>query len=78
MTEFEKITSQILSLPSEKRAELAEMLIQSLYEKEDEDVKSAWLMEIRRRDQQIRSGQANLKSADQVLREARERMRCTK
>ena len=77
MTAFEKITSQILSLPSEKRAELAEMLIQSLDEKEDEDVKKVWLMEIRRRDQQIRSGQAKLKSAEQVLRDAREQLRCT-
>lgn len=77
MTAFEKITSQILSLPSEKRAELAEILIQSLDEKEDEDVKKVWLMEIRRRDQQIRSGQAKLKSAEQVLRDAREQLRCT-
>lgn len=77
MTKFEKITSQILSLPAERRAELAEILIQSLDEKEDNDIKSAWLLEIHRRDQEIRSGKAVCKPADQVLREAREQLRCT-
>lgn len=37
--ELEQITSQALSLPAEKRAELAEMLIQSLDEKEDSDMR---------------------------------------
>ena len=77
MTEFEKITSHILSLPSEKRAELAEILIQSLDEKESEENKKAWLLEIKRRDQEIRSGTAEMKSA-QELHEAREQLRCVK
>jgi putative addiction module component (TIGR02574 family) len=75
--ELEKITSQILSLPPETRAELAEILIQSLDEKEDADIRSAWLLEIQRRDQEIRSGKMVCKPADQVLREAREQLRCT-
>ena len=78
MTEFEKITSHILSLPSEKRAELAEILIQSLDEKENEENKKAWLLEIKRRDQEIRSGTAKIKSAQEVLHEAREQLRCMK
>ncbi|MCH8125592.1 addiction module protein [candidate division KSB1 bacterium] len=78
MTEFEKITSHILSLPTEKRAELAEILIQSLDEKENEDVKGAWLLEIKHRDQEIRSGTAEMKSAQEVLHEAREQLRCMK
>ena len=77
MTQFEKITSETLSLPTEERAELAEILIQSLDEKEDEDIRSAWLPEIRKRDREIRSGKAVLKPVDQVLREAREQLRCT-
>ncbi len=78
MTEFEKITSKIMSLPAENRAELAEMLIQSLDEKDDLAVKSEWLLEIQRRDQEIRTGKAVCKPAEQVLREAREQLRCTK
>ncbi len=77
MTQFEKITSETLSLPTVERAELAEILIQSLDEKEDEDIRMAWLQEIRQRDREIRSGKAVLKPADQVLREAREQLRCT-
>jgi len=77
MTQFEKITSETLSLPTVERAELAEILIQSLDEKEDEDIRSAWLQEIRKRDREIRSGKAVLKPVDQVLREAREQFRCT-
>ena len=77
MTQFEKITSETLSLPTVERAELAEILIQSLDEKEDEDIRSAWLQEIRKRDREIRSGKAVLKPVDQVLREARDQLRCT-
>lgn len=76
MLDFEDITTQILALPSEKRAELAELLIQSLDEDEKTVVKSAWLLEIKRRDQEIRSGEAVCKSAEQVLKEAREQLRC--
>ena len=46
MTEFEEVTSKAMALPPENRAELAELLIQSLDEKEDEEVRSAWLTEI--------------------------------
>lgn len=67
-----------MSLPSENRAELAEMLIQSLEEKEDPQVRSAWLDEIRRRDEQIRAGQPVTKPAEQVLREVRKQLRCNK
>lgn len=77
-SEFEEITSKAMTLPPETRAELAELLIQSLDEKEDEEVKSAWLAEIRRRDQEIRSGAAVTKPAEQVLKEAREKLRCMK
>ena len=33
---------------------MAEIIIQSLDEKEDEDIKAAWLREVYRRDQEIR------------------------
>jgi hypothetical protein len=78
MTEFEKITSHVLSLPNKRRAELAEILIQSLDEMETNKVRATWLLEIKRRDEEIRSGKAQLKPADQVIREAREQLRCLK
>lgn len=78
MSEFEELTTRIMALPAERRAELAEMLIQSIEEKEDEGVKSAWLAEVYRRDQEIKAGAAVTKPADEVLREARERLRWMK
>jgi hypothetical protein len=76
MSEFEELTTRVLALPAKSRAELAELLIQSLEEEDDKDLKAAWLVEIRRRDQEIRAGAAVTKPADQVLREAREHLRC--
>jgi putative addiction module component (TIGR02574 family) len=76
MTEFEEVTSKAMALPPQSRAELAELLIQSLDEKEEDELKSAWLTEIRRRDQEIRSGVSVTKPAEEVLKEAREKLRC--
>jgi putative addiction module component (TIGR02574 family) len=76
MSEFEELTTKAMALPAEHRAELAELLIQSLEEQDAREIKSAWLAEIRRRDQEIRAGVAVTKPADQVLREAREQLRC--
>jgi putative addiction module component (TIGR02574 family) len=76
MSEFEELTTKAMALPAEHRAELAELLIQSLEEQDAKEIKSAWLAEIQRRDQEIRAGAAVTKPADQVLREAREHLRC--
>ncbi len=76
MSEFEEVTAKALALPAKNRAELAELLIQSLEEEDDQDLKAAWLSEIHRRDQEIRTGTSGAKPAEQVLREAREHLRC--
>jgi putative addiction module component (TIGR02574 family) len=78
MSEFEELTTRALALPAKGRAELAELLIQSLEETDDKDLKAAWLAEIHRRDQEIRAGVSVTKPADQVLREARKYLRCLK
>ena len=77
-TEFEKLKDNLLALPIESRASLAHALIESLDDTVDENAESLWMEEIRRRDAEIRSGTANLKPAEQVLREARELLRCLK
>ncbi len=76
MSEFEELITKAMVLPAKHRAELAELLIQSLEEQDTQEIKSAWLAEIQRRDQEIRAGAAVTKPADQVLREAREQLRC--
>lgn len=78
MSELKELTAKAMALPAKDRAELAELLIQSLEEQDDEAIKSAWLAEISRRDQEIRAGAAVTKPADQVLRAAREQLRCSR
>ncbi len=77
-TEFEKLKGDLLTLPVESRASLALALIESLDDAVDDDAESLWFEEIRRRDAEIRAGTAKLKPVDQVLREARELLRCLK
>ncbi|MBI4583417.1 MAG: addiction module protein [Planctomycetes bacterium] len=78
MSDLKKVATEALALSPDLRAQLAEILIQSLEEPEETEVKSKWLEEIYRRDQEIRSGKVVCKPADQVLREAREHLRCKK
>ncbi len=77
-TEFEKLKDDLLALPIDSRASLAQALIESLLEGSDEESETLWREEIHRRDGENRSGRAVLKPAAQVLREARERLRCMK
>ena len=76
MNELEDLTARAVALPARSRAELAEILIQSLEEMDSEAIKATWLVEIRRRDHEIRAGAAVTRPADEVLREAREHLRC--
>jgi hypothetical protein len=77
-TEFEQLKADLLTLPIESRAALAQSLVASLDEATDNDVESLWLDEILRRNAEILAGTAKLKPADQVIREARELLRCLK
>jgi len=76
MGELEDLTARAVALPARSRAELAEILIQSLEVEDGAALKSAWLSEIRRRDREIRAGASVTRPADEVLREAREQLRC--
>lgn len=76
MTDFEKVASQALKFPEEKRAELTEMLIQSLDVKETEEIRQAWIGEIQRRYEEIQRGTVKCRPREEVLRDARERLRC--
>jgi len=77
-SELERLRDGLLELPVESRATLAHALIESLDEQFDENAEALWAEEVQRRDAEIRAGTANLKPADQVLREARELLRCLK
>ena len=50
----DQIEQELLRLPAADRARLAERLIASL--DEDSEVEAAWLVEVRRRDEELQSG----------------------
>jgi len=75
MNELEKLEADLLALPLNSRASLARALIESLEETADENAEALWVDEIRRRDEDLRSGIATARPVDEVLREARERLR---
>lgn len=78
MNELKKLEADLLALPVDFRASLARVLIESLDDRVDEDAEALWANEIRRRDEDLLSGRATARPADEVLREARERLRCMK
>lgn len=69
-TLIEELSRQALSLPPEERVQLAEKLLATVQEM-DEDVDAAWDEEIRRRVAEIDNGTANLVSAEEVFAEVR-------
>ena len=77
-TDLEQLKQDLLALPTDSRASLAHALIESLDDEVDLDAEVLWRDEIRRRDAEVKSGRAVLKPAEQVLREARERLRFMK
>ena len=78
MNELKKLEADLLALPIKSRASLARALIESLDETVDDNAEALWMEEIRRRDEDLRSGRAYARPVDQVLQEARERLRCMK
>lgn len=76
MTELEKLQADLLDLPLNSRATLARALIESLDEGSDTNAEALWVDEICRRDENLRSGKASARPVDDVLRDARERLRC--
>jgi putative addiction module component (TIGR02574 family) len=69
----EKLKEVLVTLPVDDRAELAHFLLRSLDEEADPDVEAAWDAELTRRDAEIRSGQAELRPADEVFARLREK-----
>jgi len=76
--ELDQLKADVLTLPPESRGELAQSLAASLDETTDDGVEGLWITEILRRDAEVRAGTAKMKSADQVIREARDLLRCLK
>jgi putative addiction module component (TIGR02574 family) len=67
----ERIKSELAALTPQDRAELARFLIQSLDEKEDEDVQAVRDEELERRAAEIETGRVAGESIENMLRELR-------
>ncbi len=74
-TTVEKVAADALQLPSDGRAFLVETLLDSLSGETDPAVEAAHLVEIRRRREAVRSGEAKLIEGDEALRQARAALR---
>jgi putative addiction module component (TIGR02574 family) len=69
-TTSKKICIEVLSLPRESRAEIAERILASLEEKADPNAEKRWKAVIRRRRQEIYSGKAKTRPAEAVMLDA--------
>lgn len=73
---IENITETALSLPIADRAILADRLVESLDAREDGDaVRDAWIVEIRRRVEEVKSGKAILIDGPEGLARVRASIR---
>ena len=73
---IEDITEAALSLPSGDRAVLADRLLDSLESPNDQSpISDAWMTEIRRRVEEVKSGKAKLIDGDVGFARVRESLR---
>ena len=72
---IEALEREVLRLPLEERARLAELLLASLEEPPESEVERIWFAEGRQRAEQIDSGGVQLIPSDEVERKARSLLR---
>jgi len=71
ITDFKEIEHSALELDKKRRAELAKLLIKSLDEEVDSDIEQAWIDEVTRRKEEIKSGKVSPISGKEVHKTAR-------
>jgi hypothetical protein len=74
ITDLKEIEDSALNLDRKNKARLADKILQSIHGKIDPEVEQAWIDEIQKRKESIKSGEASLHSATEVLKEARKRI----
>jgi hypothetical protein len=71
MISLDRLTAEILSLPSASRAILADRLIESLEFDIDTDIQSAWSSEAKKRRDEVRDGSVRVIPGDDALAQVR-------
>jgi len=67
----EELARQAMEMPAEGRAELADLLVESLNAVELGRIDRAWLAEAKRRRDEVRSGAASTVSAQEAMNRVR-------
>jgi putative addiction module component (TIGR02574 family) len=73
--DIESLEKELLLLPAQERARLAELLLSSLDEAQELELGQIWFAEARRRAAQIDSGAVRLIPCEEVERTARSLLR---
>lgn len=68
---FQQIEDEALHLSKEERVQLVQKLVLSLESPSEEELKADWLLEARRRAEELDNGSVQAVSADEVMRKAR-------
>ncbi len=74
INDFKEIENSALNLNKKDKARLADKLLQSIHGKIDPDIEQAWIQEIQKRKESLKSGEASLHSSSEVLSEAKKRI----
>jgi len=74
ITDLKEIESSALSLNKMDKARLADKILKSLHGEIDPEVEQAWIDEVQKRKDSLKSGEATVHSSSEVLNEARKRL----
>ena len=69
--DLQKIEDEALHLPKKERAQLIQRLVLSLEAPSEEELRADWLLEARRRAEELDSGSVQAVSGDEVMKKAR-------
>ena len=74
ITDKKEIEKSALNLDKKDKARLADLLLRSIHGDIDPDIDQAWIQEVEKRKETLKSGEASLHNASDVLDEARKRI----
>ena len=74
-TTVEELAKKAMSLPGELRAQLADMLVESLEGEDIGEVQEAWIAEAKRRRDEVRDGKVATVPGEEALRKVRDSIR---
>ena len=74
ITDKKEIEESALNLGKKDKVRLADLLLRSIHGDIDPNIEQAWIQEVEKRKETLKSGEASLHSASDVIDEARKRI----